>query len=121
MVHYINIIPQNIIPIDNFTSSYSNNDNIIYSHTVLERLVDNISYNYTVYLTGGIVNRGYTNKDIDIWIKEKLSKLQKIELNYFFLDMIKYRIHILNADIDEEKYDNLFLYKIYENGKKIIY
>lgn len=120
MIKYIDVIPQNLSPIENYPL-LKQVGNIIDAQTILSRLNDDIPFNYTIYIIGGLVNRGYTNNDIDIWIQEKITKKEKIELEFYFTNMLNYRVHIVNTDINEEKWSPVYLYKIYEQGKKLIY
>ena len=119
MIIEVNTIPQNLTPIENYPLSNGYYP-LIYATDIIKRMNDEIPYNYTIYIIGGLVNRGYTNKDIDIWIKEKLTKKEKIELELLFTDMLNYRIHIINIDINDEKWNPVYMFKIYEHNKKII-
>ena len=74
-----------------------------------------------MYIIGGMVNRGYTNNDIDIWIVEKINKSIQVEIEKYFIRLFRCSIHIINVPINEEKWAPVYLYKIYANGLKINY
>ena len=120
MILEVNTIPQNLTPVENYPLLKSFGE-IIDAETAINRLLDEIPFSYTIFIIGGFVNRGYTNSDIDIWIEQKISKKEKIDLEFFFTNMLNYRVHIINADINEEKWSPVYMYKIYEQNKKIIY
>jgi hypothetical protein len=120
MIVHIDEIPQNISPIENYPLQLNGN-NIVYASDILNKLKDEIPFIYTIYLIGGIVNRGFSNNDVDIWIKEKITKKEKIELTNYFMSILNFKIHIINVDLNEEKWNPIYLYKIYQNNKKVIY
>lgn len=117
---YVNTLPQEFTPIENYPLQ-NKIGNIITSDDVKERLLNTIPYKYTMYIIGGMVNRGYSNNDIDIFIEEKISLYERNEIEKMFITMLKYRIHIINVPLNEEKWAPIYMYKIYQNGQKIIY
>ena len=119
MIVHIDKIPQTVTPIEKYPLQLNSNI-IVYADELLKKLKDEIPFSYTIYLIGGIVNRGYTNNDIDIWIEQKISKKEKIDLTNLFMSMFNFRVHIINTDINEEKWSPVYMYKIYEQNKKII-
>jgi len=83
---------------------------------VLNLLPKTIQWNYTMYLTGGLVKNGWSNHDADIIIFDEIQN-GTTEL----LEMKKYFTNILGWNMDMgqkvmEAREPVYLYKIYENG-----
>lgn len=83
---------------------------------VLDLLPKTIQWNYTMYLTGGLVKNGWSNHDADIIIFDTIEN-GTTEL----LEMKKYFTNILGWNMDMgqkvmEAREPVYLFKIYENG-----
>jgi len=114
---YVTTLPQNLTPIENYPLKNSDN-RIITAQEILDNLQSTIDYPYTLFIIGGLVNRGFTNNDLDIFIEEKINKGVQIEIEKCFIKMLKCSIHIINCELNEEKWSPVYLYKIYSNGLK---
>ena len=79
-------------------------------------LPQTIKWNYTMYLTGGLVKNGWSKHDADIIIFDELQNgmTELIEIKKYFTNLIGW-----NMDVGQkimEQREPVYLYKIYENG-----
>jgi len=89
---------------------------IVTCKEVLEKLPDTISWPITLYLTGGIVRCGWSVNDLDIITFERQDRTTLVELRNFFTNLFGWKTDVGFTIMTER--EPVYLYKIYEQGKK---
>jgi hypothetical protein len=90
----------------------------ITTNDVLAKLPETIPWNETLYLTGGIVKNGFSCNDADIICFDLKEPIVLSQMRDFFTNLFGWRTDVgLRVMVEREP---VYLYKIYEGGKRCL-
>lgn len=85
---------------------------------VIKKLPQNIPWNHTIYLSGGILKNGWSFKDVDMIIFNPAAAKDISPIIHYFKEILNWHVDIGQSIMTDR--EPVYLFKLYENGSKTV-